>query len=86
MECVHTFITGRHKHQADITLLFQYTNSKSVNYCLELGQFLPTKFSYFPPSEFKIFAQTCSVICDLTKLEFKILQNLIHKVTCLLIR
>ena len=25
MKCVHTFETGRHKRQADITLLFQYT-------------------------------------------------------------
>ena len=24
MKCVHTFGTGRHKRQADITLLFQY--------------------------------------------------------------
>ena len=24
MKCVHTFGTRRHKHQADITLLFQY--------------------------------------------------------------
>ena len=24
MKCVHTFGTGRHKHQADITLLFQH--------------------------------------------------------------
>ena len=24
MKCVHTFTTGRHKRQADITLLFQY--------------------------------------------------------------
>ena len=25
MKCVHTFKTGRHKRQAYITLLFQYT-------------------------------------------------------------
>ena len=24
MKCVHTLRTGRYKHQADITLLFQY--------------------------------------------------------------
>ena len=24
MKCVHTFGTGRHKREADITLLFQY--------------------------------------------------------------
>ena len=28
MKCVHTFGTGRHKRQADITLLFQYINPK----------------------------------------------------------
>ena len=27
MKCVHTFGTGRHNRQADITLLFQYTIS-----------------------------------------------------------
>ena len=27
MKCVHTFGTGRHKRQADITLLFQYRMS-----------------------------------------------------------
>ena len=26
MKCVHTFGNGRHKRQADITLLFQYTS------------------------------------------------------------
>ena len=26
MKCVHTFEMGRHKRQADITLLFQYTS------------------------------------------------------------
>ena len=28
MKCVHPFGTGRHKRQADITLLFQY-----ISYC-----------------------------------------------------
>ena len=27
MKCVHTFRTGRHKRQTDITLLFQYIKS-----------------------------------------------------------
>ena len=30
MKCVHTFGTGRHKRQADITLLFQYINIQNV--------------------------------------------------------
>ena len=28
MKCVHTFGTGRHKHQADITLLFEYISGQ----------------------------------------------------------
>ena len=31
MKCVHTFRIGRHKRQADITLLFQYTLYTVIN-------------------------------------------------------
>ena len=30
MKCVHTFGTGRHKRQADITFLFQYIYLKTL--------------------------------------------------------
>ena len=30
MKCVHTLRTGRHKRQADITLLFQYITKKRI--------------------------------------------------------
>ena len=32
MKYVHTFGTGRHQRQADITLLFEYTCNSFVNY------------------------------------------------------
>ena len=32
MKCVHQFGTGRHKRQADITLLFQYRYLQYKNY------------------------------------------------------
>ena len=31
MKCVHTFGTGRHKREADITLLFEYIQPKIPN-------------------------------------------------------
>ena len=32
MNCVHALRTGRHKRQADITLLFQYIKSKEFRF------------------------------------------------------
>ena len=32
MKCVHTFGTGRHKRQADITLLFQYMSFRNTSW------------------------------------------------------
>ena len=40
MKCVYTFRTGRHKRQADITLLFEYIfyiNLKHVTIILKLN-------------------------------------------------
>ena len=34
MKCVHTFGTGRHKRQADITLLFEYISSLTTFWIL----------------------------------------------------
>ena len=36
MKCVYTFGTGRHKRQADITLLFQYISSMLAYAGIEL--------------------------------------------------
>ena len=35
MKCVHTFGTGRHKRQADITLLFEYISDDNVKFVFE---------------------------------------------------
>ena len=34
MKCVHTFGTGRHKRQADIILLFQYSYTMGTSYTM----------------------------------------------------
>ena len=47
-----------------------------VNFCLKNSPILLNQ-------KFKFFAQTCSVICDLVQLEFKIYKKVIHKATFL---
>ena len=43
MKCVHTFRSGRHKRQADITLLFQYTCIMYIFGKMELYLYMQTK-------------------------------------------
>ena len=43
-----------------------------VNFCLQNSHILLHQ-------KLKFFAQTCSVICDLVQLEFKIYKKVIHK-------
>ena len=52
-KCVHTLRTGRHKRQADITLLFQYMLSTAENckekQIIKIGVFLLLLIINVPP-------------------------------------
>ena len=61
MKCVHTFGTGRHKRQADITLLFQYiTLSVDLGIVWYLNVLIPDPCCLSLPNErwFKLLGFT----------------------------